>query len=433
MGAFLSEHTSGTGIAPRSRWGHGVLLALGAALCSCYTTQTVSGEELRRLGHSLDDVRVLRDEQGQPTLLDGASLVQATIQNEGGTDWVPATSILVSSEALYFEHGTPTESVASATVWNISEEASRTLASMAPPGGTLKPSGRSYVLTTTPGHQVLPWAARFVSTQSQAGLPGGRWRFSARFRTLPALGRLSPTSERRFRVPTSELREALPSYEGMVFATGARWPQVSGVDVNSLDPFMSAMAVPLFPLALLAGPEHDGREKPGSLDDEDSLKLILPSPDQTARPLFSWNGKRRGYLKLLVAADGAATWSGDLLSSVQLGLRMRRFFEFSAMLRQVWPREQATGFARPASLAGVAMGLHIDRDGDPRFALYAGVEILPALREPSSGMASLAIGPRIGLVSGLWASLVPLGLTRLTVGDWSSSSFFSSIQLGGAM
>jgi hypothetical protein len=51
-----------------------------------------------------------------------------------------------------------------------------------------------------------------------------------------------------FGVPVDELSEPLANNERVVFARGARWPRITAIELNYLDAFYSALAVPPFPL-----------------------------------------------------------------------------------------------------------------------------------------------------------------------------------------
>ena len=81
------------------------------------------------------------------------------------------------------------------------------------------------------------------------------------------------------------------------------------------------------------------------------------------------------------------------------------------------------------------MGLHIDRDGDPRFAFYLGVEFLGSRGAHAEEMASLVLGPRIGLGHRVFLA-VPIGTGAIYRNDEDGASvghgarFFGGLQVG---
>jgi hypothetical protein len=197
----------------------------------------------------------------------------------------------------------------------------------------------------------------------------------------------------------------------------------------------SALAVPFFPFALLSGAGGNGQMRAESSDPEEIPKIMWRNPRSAAEPLFTLNGQRRAIVKLVAGLDCGASYRGDVFASGTVGIRLVNFFEFAVLARQLSLKEIGSQDARKDSpLLGLAAGLHIDGDGDPRFALYAGFEGTKSLQPNRASMVSLILGPRLGLMQGLFVGIVPLGLSYVcSAGESCSARFFSTVQIGGAI
>jgi hypothetical protein len=398
---------------------------------ACYATETVAIKDFRALGASLTDTRALQTPRGHYALLDAQTLVRA-----GDLSWRTAGCLSVSTKALTFEKGIPGESISRITVSGLLPEDVQRLTELAPAQGSVEPdhgeSRDTYVLRSSQQGDILPWATRFVARQQQAGRQAGTWDLEI---SQGSRSWLKPSGQHSFFVPASELAEPLSASDRVVFATGERWPEIASLDLYFLSPVVSALAIPLFPVALLGANREDGRMKQGGCVEKGASKLMFRSPQETPEPLFTLNGQRRAVIKLVAGADGGLTYHGDAFASGTIGMRLLNFYELAFLARGLsLPGLASTDGRRNALLLGVAAGLHIDGDGDPRFAFYAGFEGAASSQPNRASMVSLILGPRFGLGKRLFLGVVPLGVTSVCAeGTSCSTRLFSSVQLGGSL
>jgi hypothetical protein len=267
---------------------------------------------------------------------------------------------------------------------------------------------------------LIPWISRFVVEQKRRVTSTGVWFVEQKRSSF--LDQRGPTA-RSYPLSFDHLREPVTAAQRPFLAEGSRWSHVKSVEVNHLDPLIIGLSVPFFPLALIF---KDDNGQVHTFGNSGTPKEIWSEEESPRRPLFSWQGKRRAYLKAIVSLDGGASYGGDFFSTATVGVRLMSFLECSFLARRLSTSAGSFEEARTSTtLLGMSMGLHLDADGDPRFAFYLGVE---ALSKPNSvGMGSLVLGPRFGSRSGLFLAL-PLGATY--VGD--KSSLYLAPQLGFA-
>ena len=413
-----------------------LLCASALSSAACYATKSVKPENLRALGARLSDVRPLPTESEGVALLEADSLVRLNLVDGMSTGWIPAGDLYVSEDAVFFESGISSACVGSATVSNLAGEQAEKLKALAPPGGVMSPekdlAPQAFRLTANPSTALLPWIGRFVTEQRTRDAPEGRWFLERR----PAPWWHGAGKPRPFAARFDTLKGPLSGEEHLFAASGALWTQVESVDVNYLHPTVTALAVPLWPLALLSGPESDGREETDPYQRALAPRQIWRTEDPPAQPLFSWQGKRRAFSKLLLAYDGGASYGADLYFSFSAGLRLWTFLEFSFVMREM-SNAPVEGLPRQAStLVGGSMGMHVDGDGDPSFAFYFGIEGVNSVRGEGVSMISLVFGPRFGLGNDVYVMIVPLSATSICRhgGRYlclpGTSSIYSAVQMG---
>jgi hypothetical protein len=404
----------------------------------CWNTRWVRPNDLRSLGGSLDDSRPITSVQGEHVEVDGQMLVRLTLVDGGGTDWVSAGDLFVSKEAIYFEAGITSREIVGVTVSNLSPVQVERLKAVAPPGGQLtsepEPDRESYRLATMSPADLIPWISRFAVQQRAQDETEGFWSFERQRRSFLDS---SKRNQRTFWVSFSHLTRPVSAGDQVLITRGALWSQVQSVEINTLDTFHSALAIPLFPVALLFSPQNQGRASealPPIV--ATSAKEAWPVDGASLQPLYSLQGRRRAIVKVVGGVDGGATSKGDWFSSATVGVRLWKMLDCAFVARELSLSPASSGDSRKASpLFGAAGGLHIDSDGDPRFAFYFGFEILEGR---SAQMASLVLGPRFGFRRAPLYLAVPLGVTSACranglgscVGD--NTSVYVSAQVGFA-
>jgi hypothetical protein len=405
---------------------------------ACYATKSVKPEGLRALGAHLSDVRPLPTESEGVALLEADSLVRFNLVEGLSTGWIPAGDLYVSKDAVYFESGIPGACLGSATVSNLGTEEAEKLKALAPSGGVMSPekdlAPLAFRLTANPSAGLLPWIARFVTEQREHDAPEGRWFLERR----PAPWWHGAGKPRPFAAWFDTLKGPVLGGEHLFVAGGALWTHVESIDVNYLHPTVTALAIPLWPLAVLSGPDSDGREKTDPYQRALAPRQIWRTEDPPAQPLFSWQGKRRAFSKFLMAYDGGVSYGADLYFSFSAGLRLWTFLEFSFVLREMSNAPMEGVPRQDSTLVGGSMGMHVDGDGDPGIAFYFGIEVMNSIRGEGVSMGSLVFGPRFGLRNGLYLMIVPLSMTSICRAGGryvclpGTSSIYSAVQLGFA-
>ena len=156
------------------------------------------------------------------------------------------------------------------------------------------------------------------------------------------------------------------------------------------------------------------------------------SLDAGTQPLFTGRARRQAVVKALVSTGLMGSFSGDFGFGARLGLRLRNLWEFGVLVERL----SLTGLGpdrleRPAF--GLAMGMHVDGDGDPRWAFTFGLE---GGGNPGDGgftFLTLKWGPRLGLGSSLFVTASPLELTFLGAPDGTlgrATRLTASVEMG---
>jgi hypothetical protein len=400
------------------------------ALPSCYITEGVRGQDLRALGHRLADRARVRTTAGASLGFDAQASVRVGISDTGQSDWIGAGHLYVTDDALFLEAPIDTADIAAAIANNLDDGEVVLLRQMAPPGGQCVAeagaTGHAFRLTATPASTLLPWIEAFVIARRQAGAALGTWWVETREPVL--------LWGKRVRTAWLLFDRLGPRPAGrLVLAYGAPWGELTRIQVNHLDPVISALTIPAFPLLLLLRPRNNGREET-AWGVADFPKRIWPDADP--QPLFSPSGRRRAVVKLVAETGGGVTNAKDWFADGSLRLRFLDFFEVGGLIREVslasdgkHPQRQST------PLVGLAAGLHIDGDGDPRFAFYLGFEFLGG--RGGAQMLSLVLAPRIGLGRGVFVA-VPVGATSVCHDDPQGAcadhgaSYFGGLRVGMA-
>jgi|GEM_PF-6200270 len=410
---------------------------------SCYRTASVSTKDLRNLGSSIATPRMVATAKGDRVRFDAQTAVRVHMVDGLATGWVRGSDLSVSEEGLLLEAGLRSSDAASASVEGLSAEGVAALTDLAPPLARLDKSKdrwqrERYVLTTSKPGQLLPWVSRFVASRESLGADAGLWRveaekpnwFMSGFNHGPARA-----------VSNQELREPLAGNQPVVLARGLRWPQIASLELNYLDPVWSALSVPasvaIFPLLLLFPPDPSDRGEISSGADfgDESPRLVWRQERGTVQPLFHPRAQRRAVAKMLASTAIGGSYRGDLYSSVNVGARFLDFYEVAFVVRELWPKESdpATSW-RDALMLGIAMGLHVDGDADPRFAFHAGFEFMGGRGQEQgrAKMFSLVLGPRFGLGHLVFVE-VPLELSAAQApGGLATGFIFASLRVGGA-
>jgi hypothetical protein len=404
----------------------------------CWNTRWVRPDDFRALGGSLDDSRPITSVHGEHVETDGQMLVRLTLVDGGDTDWVSAGDIFVSKEAVYLEAGTTSREIAGVTVTGISPIQLERLKGVAPVGGQLtselEADRERYRLAAKSPADLIPWISRFVVQERSLDQTDGLWSFEKRRRSFLDS---STRNQRTFGVSFSHLSRPVSASDQVVITRGVLWSTVQSVEINTLDTLYSALAIPLFPVALLFGPKNQGRASqavPSIV--ARSSKEAWPVDGTNLQPLYSLQGRRRAIVKVVGGVDGGVTSKGDWFSSAMVGVRLWKMLDCAFVARELsLSTASAVDQRRAFPLVGAAGGLHIDSDGDPRFALYLGFEILEGR---SAQMTSLVLGPRFGSRRLPYYLAVPLGVTSACrvnglgscVGD--NTSVYVSAQVGVA-
>jgi hypothetical protein len=224
---------------------------------------------------------------------------------------------------------------------------------------------------------------------------------------------------------------------------GLRWDDLRGFELRSLDPTWSALTVPLFPLVVLAL----------ALDPDDCDRAMSPTDGEGERglPVRSWStapaqelftapARRRALVQGLAIADAQGSYRGDLAGGLTAGFRFHDFYELGLVGRPLsLAGVEPDGGRRNALAMGFSFGIHIDGDGDPRFAFYLGGEVVGSGGPVKVTAAQLKWGPRLGLGHGLFLTLSPANLATMDVAahdgrpGWSLQRVVTSVELGGTL
>jgi hypothetical protein len=365
-------------------------------------------------------------------------LVRLTLVDGGGTDWVSAGDLVVSKEAIFFEVGITSREIAGVTVSSLSPAQLERLKAVAPQGGRLTSEPEldreSFRLTAMSPGDLIPWISRFVFQQRALDETEGVWFFERQRRSFLDS---SKRNQRTFSVSFRHLTRPVSAGDQVLITSGALWGKVQSVEINTLDTFYSALAIPFFPVALLFSPKNEGRASEAQPPlVTTSAKEAWPVDSASIQPLYSLQGRRRAIVKVLGGVDGGATSNGDWFSSVTVGVRLWKMLDCAFIARELSLAPASSGNSRKAyPLVGAAGGLHIDSDGDARFALYFGLEVLEGR---SAQMASLVLAPRFGFRGAPFYVAVPLGVTSVCRADGrgacvaDNSKVFVSAQVGFA-
>ena len=403
-----------------------LLAGLGLCLSGCYVTGQVAPGVLRDAGDHLGGPAVLRGE-GSRVLLEPGTMVRARLADGDRTGWVEASTLRATPEGLMVGEPLPAAAVAEVKVTDLDRREVELLRETAPSGGRVGQSWRftgQYQLQA-PGPEAFAWARRFSERALAEGKRGGRWQLSTS--SGWELFRQRPPLEARNLVEAGSPTAA--------FAPGFRWSEVSQLELRSLDPFFSAMTVPLFPFAMLAvAMDEKGTNRVISATEgegEGSAPMLTWSgPD--SRPLFTGRARRRAIVQALATVDAQSTLGGDLSSGLAVGLRFHNFYEFAVVGRGLSLRAGPDGRRSGLLAMGAQLGLHVDGEGDGRFAFSLGMEV-------AGGRDATAVqfkwGPRLGLGGSLFLTISPLNVSILRLGrdEQSVARFVSSLELGGTL
>jgi hypothetical protein len=405
-----------------------VIIPALLAAASCYNTQSLSVRDFRALGRRLRDTASVTTTHGGRLGLDAQATVRVGIRDTGYSDWVSAGHLHVTDEALFLEAPVADADIVAAVANNLDDREVELLTQMAPPGGQCLaetgPTGHAFRLTARSEGTLVPWLERFAVAQRRAGATLGMWWVETR---EPAFlwGKHTKTAWLLFDQVGGQ-----PSARP-VLAYGAPWSEVEWIDVNYLDSLYSTLAIPLFPLAMQD--KDNGHQGPTSRLAEFPKRLW---PDAQPEPLFTGNARRRAIVKLVAGARGGVTDAGDGSLDGSLALRFLNFFEVGGVVRRISLASDAVEPSRQsATLFGLATGLHIDRDGDPRFAFFLGVEALGRRGADAVEMLSLVLSPRIGLGHRVFLA-VPIGTASIHrkndagVSVGHGARLFAALQVG---
>jgi hypothetical protein len=224
-------------------------------------------------------------------------------------------------------------------------------------------------------------------------------------------------------------------------APGVHWSEVRGFHLRSLAPGWSALTVPFFPFVLLASKaDPDGFTRAASLTEGESTQPPPPRlwSEAPSRPLFTSGARRRFAVRGVATADVQASYRGDLSAGLTAGLRFQDFYELAFVSRSLSIAGTDPDGGRSNVVAfGGAMGLHVDPDGDGRFAFYLGGEVVGTSRPFPVSAIQLKWGPRFHLGHHLFLTISPLNPSQMWVAgparSWRLERVVSSIELGGAL
>ena len=414
----------------------------------CYSTAFVARGDVQQLRPGTGDARLLPGSgASHPALLDSEAMVRGLGPGgDASSGWFRARDLRVMPQGLMAGPGFPVGKTAHVLVTGLDTEAAKRLLDLAPPDGKLERPlrfGGAYELKTRGGPDALRWALRFVTDERVVGGRAGTWHLERRTSVADLV--LGTGNEPEVAVSADQLAEAARSPDA-ILGPGISWAASERVEVRYFDPFLSAMTVPLFPFALLLA-ALDRSQMDYSLDSPAAAQtnpaaILLWSPPASAEDerLFDGSARRRAIIKAFAAMDLGASVRGDLISGLAAGIRLRNSFEFTVVARELsWNLSSDHGgrITRPA--AGAAVGIHVDSDADPRFAIAFGGEVVGAGGPNALRDITLKWGARLGLGRYLFVTLSPLNITSLKSfgpgpsGGNETTTVLSSVELGGAL
>jgi hypothetical protein len=368
-------------------------------------------------------------------------MVRGHLAGGEATDWLEARSLRVCPEGLVAGPGLPVSKVSSVMVTGLDEREVRLLTESAPSDGRLaKPlrRARAYELIAPGPGAAMLWANRFASRALSEGKRGGTWHLE---RDISVGDLVLGTGDlREVTVDAGLLLDSARSPTA-TFAPGMRWEKLSAIELRYFDPVSSALVVPLFPFVLLGAwldkAGVDQAMSPGMAGYGQNSMIAWSAPPAEGATLFTASARRRAIIKVLGSADVGATFKGDLAAGGTLGVRFRNFYELSLVGREVSWNGAGTGRSN-SMVGGAAIGLHVDGDGDPRFAFAFGADISGSRGATSLTLVTLKWGPRFGLGDSLFVGVSPLNLSVLTASipggvRYHATTFMSIVEVGGAL
>jgi hypothetical protein len=412
----------------------------GAAwlLSACYSTVTVAPDEFFGMGKELSGARITNGAGGTPVLVDAQSMVRAHLRQGEVTAWFKAGDLTVTPEGLIVGPGLPASEVSVARVTDLGGEQLQLLKELAPSGGSVGPSraGEGYQLAASFG-ETLPWAIRFASQCQGRGLSAGVWHL----RRSDSFAGLVDFDGSGSAVVAGRVLAEAPATSSFTLAPGIRRADVLRLEVNFFDPLSSAAAVPLFPfvlVALMLDPE--GTEAGMSSASSTWEPRATIWSDSSAARLFTGRARRRAIVQFVAGVEAGASIRGDVAGAASVGVRIRNFYEFAGLARQIsFADLDPSGSRDTRTLAGFAMGAHVDSDGDPRFAMTFGLEVAGTRGSTPVTWVSLRWGPRLKLAGPLFLTVSPLNLAHLRVSgraagsDYRASRIMSGVEIGGSL
>jgi hypothetical protein len=360
--------------------------------------------------------------------------------------WFRAGALRLRAEGLMAGAGFPMAETRRVMVTDLDADAAGRLAALTPAGGKLERPLRlaaAHELQAGSGAAALHWALSFVAQESTAGKGGGVWHLERDAGVADVV--LGTGADRAVVLSAPQLVDAMRAANATV-APGISWASTASFDVRYFDPLVSALAVPLFPLVLawsVLDPWQldESVERPVDSTGRSTMALMVwaPPPDGSDR-LFESAAQRRAIIKVLATADIAANLRGDRIAGLSVGIRLRNFFEFAAVGREIsWNRPVDHGGRTTRAAAGVSVGVHVNTNASPAFAFAFGGEVVGAGGTNPLLEVTLKWGLRLGVGRYGFLTVAPLNLSSIDLsgpgpqGGYRTTMVLSSIEMGGAL
>jgi hypothetical protein len=361
----------------------------------CYRSALVSPEVLRAVRAPLGDSVALETLDERKVALGPRSLLRARLLTGETTPWFTAAFLLISPEGLVRDPAARMSEVHKAWVHGLTPDQLAQLRALAPPGGVLVQESLPPALVTAPSPEAFrAWVGAFARQAPPPDRSSVLWSFELGPRRV--VGFADHVAPMYVGLPTDGL--ATLAAESTI-APGIRWREVQAIEVESLAPTRTALAVPA--TLVLAGLMLRG---PAAGDAYPAGVVWKASPD---RRLFSAASGRRSTFRVVVSGAALAGRAGDAQAGLGLGARFLDFLELLYVARRAHRPAGSPG-ARDVTSHGLCFGFHLDGDGDARLALQVALEVSGA----AGGQRSILLrwGPRFGLPGRSFVSLLPLSL-----------------------
>jgi hypothetical protein len=395
------------------------------AASGCYASRRVAPQALASAGTRLTGNVALPALDGGVVTLAPSTKLRVHERDGAVSDWHDGGDLALLADGVASSDVRRLDEAREAFVADLSPAQSERLRALAPPGALLEAGGGQRTIVTAMMDEAD--AAAYVSK-----LRNPRWLHlsapdpGALVAWVRCFAREAPASPwvllgERHRplggaLSGAALADAAPAERRVFVTNGARWADVSYVELRQLEPLPTlAAAVPVVPLLVLGalavssagGDVHataNDSETPGEGTDRALAISSSCAGDcaPPASPLFDDRARRRGYVMGLAAAEAAAELH-QLRAGAALGLRLYDIYEMAFVFHDL--ETETDGAWSRRSALGLSLGVHAPLADSSRWALAFSLAAGATLPSPSLFWLDARLGPRRALGRTLFVGL----------------------------